>query len=299
MANQLPPTETKSSCWSPYQADLRHAACYSWCASTHCDRCKCRACAACRRSAGASAVQPPVPRTLIEAQAEATWARLDMRQRLQQPIVAYQTSLAATDVGCVGALRQPIAPTPKRSLQLRNMLQTAVLAACALAGETSEAQQTPLPAIFFQEALHGAEGGTVFPVPAALGSSFDPSLARRVFASVARGARALGSHMVLAPVLDIFTDGRRDHPVAHACIASFVHTCQYKPSHRLPPRQIRAAARRLLRGTCVGRCLRTCCCWWAPRRPTAALAPDMGWRCGRYRWRPSRWHRGDGANKWQ
>ena len=73
--------------------------------------------------------------------------------------------------------------------------------ACAAAGEATAAQRGRLPAMFFQEALHGAEGGTIFPAPAVLGSTWDPSLAQQIYATIARDARALGSHMVRPPSL--------------------------------------------------------------------------------------------------
>ena len=80
-----------------------------------------------------------------------------------------------------------------------------VLAACSSVDSNTNGG---MPAIFFQEALHGAEGDTIFPSPAAMGSSWEPSLLERVLTAVAAGARALGSHVVLAPVLDLFVDPR-------------------------------------------------------------------------------------------
>ena len=150
----------EKACWSPYPSDLGHAACYSWCGSGHCDRCKCRACSVCREpgqkpvTSKAAGLHSP-----IEAEARATWSRLSPQQRLLQPLALYRTSYPdSVAVGCVGALRQPVASTPHRTLRLRNLLQHSVMAACAVAGGT-EWKHTSLPAIFFQEALHSAEGG--------------------------------------------------------------------------------------------------------------------------------------------
>ena len=83
------------------------------------------------------------------------------------------------------------------------------MAACGRADSSSNAGgDGGIPALFFQEALHGAEGDTIFPSPAALGSSWEPSLLEQVLTTVAASARALGSHAVLAPVLDLFVDPR-------------------------------------------------------------------------------------------
>src|SRR5579872_821514 len=67
-----------------------------------------------------------------------------------------------------------------------------------------------IPAMFHDEALHGfvAQGATNFPVPIALGSSWDPSLVERVMSVAAREARARGSQHVLSPVVDLGRDPR-------------------------------------------------------------------------------------------
>jgi beta-glucosidase len=67
-----------------------------------------------------------------------------------------------------------------------------------------------IPAMFHDEALHGfvAPGATNFPVPIALGSSWDPSLVERVMSVAAREARARGSQHVLSPVVDLGRDPR-------------------------------------------------------------------------------------------
>jgi beta-glucosidase len=67
-----------------------------------------------------------------------------------------------------------------------------------------------IPVLFHEEALHGlaARGGTHFPVPVALASTWDPELVERVFTTVARETRARGVHQVLSPVLDLARDPR-------------------------------------------------------------------------------------------
>ena len=67
-----------------------------------------------------------------------------------------------------------------------------------------------IPVMFHEEALHGfvAPLATHFPVPLALGSTWDPALVERVMAVAAREARARGCQHVLAPVVDLGRDPR-------------------------------------------------------------------------------------------
>lgn len=67
-----------------------------------------------------------------------------------------------------------------------------------------------IPCIFTGEALHGISGtrGTVFPVPLALGATFDPALVHEVGGAIGRETRALGMHEILAPNLDVARDPR-------------------------------------------------------------------------------------------
>ena len=67
-----------------------------------------------------------------------------------------------------------------------------------------------IPAIFHDEALHGlmARGGTHFPQPLALASSWDTEFVTRVFTAAALETRARGSHQVLGPNLDLAREPR-------------------------------------------------------------------------------------------
>lgn len=67
-----------------------------------------------------------------------------------------------------------------------------------------------IPAIFHDEILHGnmGEGATVFPVPLALASSWDPDLISRIFTVGARQTRIRGSHQVLGPNMDLAREPR-------------------------------------------------------------------------------------------
>ena len=138
---------------------------------------------------------------------------LSVEQRAAQTFAVYRTgsptSFGNGWPGCVGAVKQPTGASPRDARRLRNSIQRTVMAACGRADSSSSAGgDGGIPALFFQEALHGAEGDTIFPSPAALGSSWEPSLLEQVLTTVAASARALGSHAVLAPVLDLFVDPR-------------------------------------------------------------------------------------------
>src|SRR5580765_531502 len=67
-----------------------------------------------------------------------------------------------------------------------------------------------IPAMFHEEALHGltAPGGTHFPVPIGLASTWDPALVERIMSAAALEARARGIQHVLSPVVDLGRDPR-------------------------------------------------------------------------------------------
>lgn len=67
-----------------------------------------------------------------------------------------------------------------------------------------------IPAMLHDEILHGlmAVGGTNFPTPISLASSWDPELITRIFTAAALETRIRGSHHVLGPNLDLARDPR-------------------------------------------------------------------------------------------
>jgi len=73
-----------------------------------------------------------------------------------------------------------------------------------------EESRLGIPVIFHEECLHGFAGigGTSFPQPIALASSFNPDLIERLYAMTAREARVRGTHQALTPVLDVIRDPR-------------------------------------------------------------------------------------------
>ena len=67
-----------------------------------------------------------------------------------------------------------------------------------------------IPVIFHEECLHGhaALDATSFPQPIALGATFNPELAERLFTMTAWEARVRGAHQALTPVVDVARDPR-------------------------------------------------------------------------------------------
>ena len=63
-----------------------------------------------------------------------------------------------------------------------------------------------IPALFMADVIHGYR--TAFPVPIAIGSSFNPSLARRIAEAAAREAAAAGLHVTFSPMADLVHDSR-------------------------------------------------------------------------------------------
>jgi beta-glucosidase len=67
-----------------------------------------------------------------------------------------------------------------------------------------------IPVVFHEECLHGhaAPGGTSFPQPIGLASTFDPDLVESLFTMTAAEARSRGTHQALTPVVDVARDPR-------------------------------------------------------------------------------------------
>lgn len=67
-----------------------------------------------------------------------------------------------------------------------------------------------IPVLFLEEALHGLmmKDGTMFPSALGMASSWNEELTREVFEAIALEARGVGTHRVLAPVLDLALDPR-------------------------------------------------------------------------------------------
>lgn len=69
-----------------------------------------------------------------------------------------------------------------------------------------EESPSGIPLLFALDVIHGYR--TIFPVPLAMASSWDPSVAERAQTVAAREARAAGLHWTFGPMLDIARDAR-------------------------------------------------------------------------------------------
>ncbi len=69
-----------------------------------------------------------------------------------------------------------------------------------------EDSPSKIPLLFALDVIHGYR--TIFPVPLAMASSWDPSVAERAQTVAAREARAAGLHWTFGPMLDIARDAR-------------------------------------------------------------------------------------------
>nr|AGU12029.1 Glycosyl hydrolase family 3 N terminal domain [uncultured organism] len=73
-----------------------------------------------------------------------------------------------------------------------------------------ESTRLGIPVMMHEEALHGyvARESTNFPQAIGLASSFDPVLVEKVYSVAAREMRARGTHLALAPVVDVAREPR-------------------------------------------------------------------------------------------
>ncbi len=69
-----------------------------------------------------------------------------------------------------------------------------------------EESPSKIPLLFALDVIHGYR--TIFPVPLAMASSWDPSVAERAQTIAAKEARAAGLHWTFGPMLDIARDAR-------------------------------------------------------------------------------------------
>jgi len=69
-----------------------------------------------------------------------------------------------------------------------------------------EESPSKIPLLFALDVIHGYR--TIFPVPLAMASSWDPSVPERAQTVAAREARAAGLHWIFGPMLDIARDAR-------------------------------------------------------------------------------------------
>ncbi|MEO6092810.1 MAG: glycoside hydrolase family 3 N-terminal domain-containing protein [Novosphingobium sp.] len=99
---------------------------------------------------------------------------------------------------------------PAWDVQPFRSFEDTVALANALQRFLVEQTRLGIPALFHDELAHGllANDATIFPVPPALASTWDPDVVEQVFTVAAREARARGTHVALTPVVDLMRDPR-------------------------------------------------------------------------------------------
>lgn len=108
-------------------------------------------------------------------------------ERLAPEAVKMEAALAT---GTTGAVLFVAKPSEANAIQRRHL----------------EASRLKIPLLFGFDVIHGFR--TIFPVPIALASSWDPALIEACQAVAAREARAAGIHWTFAPMADIARDPR-------------------------------------------------------------------------------------------
>ena len=69
-----------------------------------------------------------------------------------------------------------------------------------------EHDRNQIPMLFMMDVVHGCK--TIYPIPLAMGATFDPDLMRECAAMAAREAKAMGIDVTFAPMVDLARDAR-------------------------------------------------------------------------------------------
>ena len=78
----------------------------------------------------------------------------------------------------------------------------------AIQGALMNNSRLHIPVSFHEETLHGANAGTIFPMPASQGASWNAPLVRQIAAVIALEASATGTDRGFSPELNVPQDGR-------------------------------------------------------------------------------------------
>ena len=119
----------------------------------------------------------------------------------QEGFVVMKKSITERLVDGIGQIENTFDPRPPRkSVQQVNSMQQYLL----------ENTRLKIPALIGSECLHGHAGynSTVFPVPLAMASSWNPELVNQAFTAIGIESRVRGSHEAHTPVLDLGRDPR-------------------------------------------------------------------------------------------
>ncbi len=116
---------------------------------------------------------------------------------------------------CLGGVSEPTGPmtalhlTPEQTVLCGSVIADGVLdpAACARAvRDMTAAHPHHIPPVVMKDVIHGHR--TMFPIPLAIGCTFDETIAFRMARCGAQEAAATGAHVTFAPMVDVVRDPR-------------------------------------------------------------------------------------------
>ncbi|MCE7798849.1 glycoside hydrolase family 3 C-terminal domain-containing protein [Sphingobium sufflavum] len=144
------------------------------------------------------------------AQMLCMWTR---KREIQDDSANFSTALARKSLKHgIGQIARPsdIRGYPKWDSEPYRSIEDTVKWVNAVQRFLVEETRLGIPALFHDELAHGflANQATIFPIPAGLGSTWDPTLVEHVFSVAARQARTRGTHIALTPVIDLMREPR-------------------------------------------------------------------------------------------
>ncbi len=137
---------------------------------------------------------------------EALLKDMSLEEKVLQLVQLYGAFLGDVDVLTGPAMSFDKMP-PERPYQVGSILsEHGAEHLIALQDEMMAKQPHHIPAVFMLDVIHGYKTG--FPVPIAIGSSFNPKLAEKITAAAGREAAAAGLHVTFSPMVDLVRDSR-------------------------------------------------------------------------------------------
>ncbi|MDD6050260.1 MAG: glycoside hydrolase family 3 N-terminal domain-containing protein [Clostridiales bacterium] len=130
---------------------------------------------------------------------------MTLQEKIEQ-LVQLDSSFFDNDGVCTGPVEK-FAMTEEQPYRVGSLLGVRGAAKIIdLQDRMMALQPHHIPALFMLDVIHGYQ--TIFPVPIAIGSSFNPELAEQVTAVAAREASAAGVQVTFSPMIDLVRDSR-------------------------------------------------------------------------------------------
>ncbi len=140
-----------------------------------------------------------------EQELQALLKDMTLTEKIEQ-LVQLDSSFFDTDGVCTGPVEK-FAMTEEQPYRVGSLLGVKGAARIIDLQDRMMARQPHhIPALFMLDVIHGYQTG--FPVPIAIGSSFNPDLAEQITAAAAREASAAGVQVTFSPMIDLSRDSR-------------------------------------------------------------------------------------------